>query len=128
MGAAASPPPSPPPQTIVPQSQQVDEVNSTEVVVAVAEEVSVAVPPASSSDSGAGPSTTTECVICLAELDESGEPLDALSAYGLCCALAAKKGYRNSRSGAPDPHRAALLIARDCAQGALPLVSRVLDR
>ena len=73
MGAAASPPPSPPPQTIVPQSQQVDEVNSTEVVVAVAEEVSVAVPPASSSDSGAGPSTTTECVICLAELDESGE-------------------------------------------------------
>ena len=62
------------------------------------------------------------------ELDESGEPLDALSAYGLCCALAAKKGYRQSRSGAPDPHRAALLIARDCAHGALPLVSRVPDR
>ena len=42
------------------------------------------------------------------ELAEAGESDGALSPYGLCCALAAKKGFRQSRSGAPDPHRAGL--------------------
>ena len=60
------------------------------------------------------------------ELAEAGEERDALSPVGLCCALAAKKGFRQTRScGAPDPHRAGLLIIRDCAQGALPLASGI---
>ena len=59
------------------------------------------------------------------ELAEAGESDGALSPYGLCCALAAKKGFRQSRSGAPDPHRAGLLMIRDCACGALPLHSSV---
>jgi len=59
----------------------------------------------------------------LNELRDSGEDADELSPYGFCCALAAKKGYRQSRSGKPDPHRAALLVIRDCAQGAVPWAS-----
>ena len=48
----------------------------------------------------------------------------ARSADGLCCALAAKKGFLQCRSGAADPHRAGLLIVRDTAEGALLLTSR----
>ena len=57
------------------------------------------------------------------ELLEAGEERAQLSPYGFCCALGAKKGYRQTRSGAPDPHRAGLLVIRDCAQGAVAIAS-----
>jgi hypothetical protein len=57
------------------------------------------------------------------ELREADEPADGLSAYGLCYALAAKKGYLISRAGTPDAHRAALQIVRDCADGAIAFAS-----
>lgn len=58
-----------------------------------------------------------------AQEEEGGDPA-AVSVLGLCCALAAKKGFLQSRSGAPDAHRAGLLVVRDCAEGALPLLSQ----
>ena len=58
------------------------------------------------------------------ELREADEAEGALSAHGLCYALAAKKGFQQARNGAPDPHRAGLLVVRDCAEGALVFASR----
>ena len=58
------------------------------------------------------------------ELREADEADGGLSAHGLCYALAAKKGFQQARNGAPDPHRAGLLVVRDCAEGALLFASQ----
>ena len=65
--------------------------------------------------------------LCPNELREADEEEGGLSAHGLCYALAAKKGFQQARSGAPDPHRAGLLVVRDCAEGALLFASQPPD-
>lgn len=60
------------------------------------------------------------------ELREAEESRDKLSPFGLCYALAAKKGFLQSRASMPDAHRAALHIIRDCAEGAIGFWSHPL--
>ena len=53
--------------------------------------------------------------------EDDGAERGQLTPHGICCALAATRGFLMSRSGAPDAHRAALALLADVCDGAISL-------